>query len=72
MIGDILFLPGSRDWHREPRGWRDVLLCRLGRHRRIMRALTGRVGAMCRCSCGATEFNYDGVWIAAERIGRRK
>lgn len=69
----IYFLDDSRPWHKEPRTWLDVLRCRLGRHRRIMRAFDANdIGVVCRCSCGATEFDWDDIWVAAERIGRRK
>jgi hypothetical protein len=51
----------GRDWYYEPRGWRDVVRCLLGRHRNIT---IGRVygDVVCRCSCGAIRY-VGGSWF---------
>jgi hypothetical protein len=55
------YLFGYR-WHTYPRGWVDVIRCRLGYHRAIM---TGYVSEhVDRCSCGAIRFDGEtGVWL---------
>lgn len=41
------------DWMTVPRTWRDVLRCRIGRHRKVMWGYTGFFRYVERCSCGA-------------------
>jgi hypothetical protein len=48
-------------WHTEPRGWRDVIRCLLGRHRNITIGTTG-IATVRRCSCGAINLSDMG-WL---------
>lgn len=59
----------GRDWMREPRTWRDVVRCRLGKHQKIMWGWTG-LDYVERCSCGALG---DGrCWTCLDKqAGRR-
>lgn len=66
----------GHEWWTYPRGWRDVIRCKLGRHRRVFTAdLHDDVSPVHRCSCGALQLSgADDVWFP-ERGGaarRRK
>ncbi len=49
-------------WWKYPRGWRDVVRCVLGRHRRVMTGVIPGDGAspVFRCSCGAMWLTLPG------------
>jgi hypothetical protein len=74
MLGDdgsgFAMQPESRDWTAEPRGWREVIRCRRGRHRRMTIAIDGGVH-VARCSCGGIELDRSGYWMHPNEVGRR-
>ena len=60
-MSQIEFAQDSVDWTHVVRTRKDVRRCKRGKHLRIMKASDcGR--PVCRCSCGAIEFDYDGLW----------
>lgn len=62
------------DWLAEPRGWRDVARCLLGRHRPITMAIdrdaSVNLALVSRCSCGAIRLG-DRYWLDARPWTRR-
>ena len=59
----IWFADNSRDWTEVVRTRRDVRRCKRGKHERVMVARDAGM-PVCRCSCGAIEFEYAGIWVA--------
>lgn len=60
----------GRDWMYEPRTWRDVLRCRLGRHRAVMYGWIDYFDYRERCSCGA--MGTGRYWVCLDKqAGRR-
>jgi hypothetical protein len=59
-LKEIEFLPHSRDWFTESRGWKDVISCVLGKHQVVTDAWDGSIRIR-RCSCGA--FFDRGYWF---------
>jgi hypothetical protein len=61
----------GRDWLDEPRTWKDVIRCRLGRHKAVLWGYTEWVRFSERCSCGAMGDGRG--WVCLDKqAGRRK
>lgn len=59
------------EWHTYPRGWRDVIRCRNGRHRPVLSGVI-EFEAIRRCSCGAIRSSAWSGWSSPEHVGRRR